>query len=47
LAIVAHPDDMIRCVGGGPWTAQAERRHTLVTSGEAGIDGMDEARWVV
>jgi LmbE family N-acetylglucosaminyl deacetylase len=43
LAIVAHPDDMEYGAASAVarWTAQGKRVvYTLVTSGEAGIDGM-------
>ncbi len=51
LAIVAHPDDMEYGAASAVarWTAQGKTVvYTLVTSGEAGIDGMepDEARRV-
>src|SRR5581483_3740266 len=44
LAVVAHPDDMeygaAAAVAG--WTAQGKRIvYVMVTSGEAGIDGLD------
>jgi LmbE family N-acetylglucosaminyl deacetylase len=46
LAIVAHPDDMEfgAAAAVARWTAQGkEIVYALVTSGEAGIDGMDPA----
>ncbi|NMO52395.1 PIG-L family deacetylase [Actinoplanes sp. TBRC 11911] len=46
LAIVAHPDDMEfgAAAAVARWTAQGkEVAYALVTSGEAGIDGMDPA----
>jgi LmbE family N-acetylglucosaminyl deacetylase len=51
LAIVAHPDDMEygAAAAVARWTGQGKTVvYTLVTSGEAGIDGMhpDEARQV-
>jgi LmbE family N-acetylglucosaminyl deacetylase len=51
LAVVAHPDDMEfgAAAAVARWTGQGKRVvYTMVTSGEAGIDGMrpDEARRV-
>ncbi|GAA3381666.1 PIG-L deacetylase family protein [Cryptosporangium minutisporangium] len=46
LAIVAHPDDLEfgAAAAVARWTAQGkEVAYTLLTSGEAGIDGMDPA----
>ncbi len=47
LAVVAHPDDMEygAAAAVARWTGQGKRVvYTLVTSGEAGIDGMDPAK---
>ena len=46
LAVVAHPDDMEygAAAAVARWTGQGKKIvYTLVTSGEAGIDGMDPA----
>ncbi|MGW8565443.1 PIG-L deacetylase family protein [Isoptericola sp. NPDC055881] len=46
LAVVAHPDDMEfgAAAAVARWTGQGKRVvYTMVTSGEAGIDGMDPA----
>jgi LmbE family N-acetylglucosaminyl deacetylase len=47
LAVVAHPDDMEygAAAAVARWTSQGKKVvYTLVTSGEAGIDGMDPAK---
>jgi LmbE family N-acetylglucosaminyl deacetylase len=47
LAVVAHPDDMEygAAAAVARWTAQGKRVvYAMVTSGEAGIDGMDPER---
>ncbi|MFY9915049.1 MAG: PIG-L family deacetylase, partial [Nocardioidaceae bacterium] len=47
LVVVAHPDDMEfgAAAAVARWTGQGKRIvYALVTSGEAGIDGMDPER---
>ncbi|MFJ5228815.1 PIG-L deacetylase family protein [Kitasatospora sp. NPDC088391] len=47
LAVVAHPDDMEygAAAAVARWTGQGKRiSYLMVTSGEAGIDGMDPAQ---